>query len=411
VLQFNRALDQIATLPVTPALRHEQLEIQIALLSPLGHIKGFGAPETKAAVERARVLIEQAEALGEPSLQKFSVLFGLWVANLLTFNGDAICQLAAQYLALAKERGAAIQLMTGHRIMGTSLMSTGHIASGRVEFDKGIALYDSAKHRPRTTRFGSDVRVALLVCRSWALWMLGYPEAALGDTDHALREAREIKQTATSIFALLHAPLPYICSGNYATGNTVVDELIALSDEKGAEQHKAAGMLFRGCLLAMTGKASDAVRVATAGISTFLSGQTMWTPFFLAYLAKAYADLGHVDDARRRIGEAIRTIEATKEKWCEAEVNLVAGELALKPAEPDAEKAQTYFEQALSLARLQQAKSWELRAAMSLARLWRDQGKVSEARELLVPVYGWFTEGFDTRDLKEAKRLLEQLAA
>jgi predicted ATPase len=124
-----------------------------------------------------------------------------------------------------------------------------------------------------------------------------------------------------------------------------------------------------------------------------------------------HAELGQFDDAWRCVGEAISTIGTTKERWFEAEVNRIAGEIALMSPTPAETKAQTYFERALAVARQQQAKSWELRAAMSLARLWRDQGKVREARELLAPVYGWFTEGFDTRDLKEAKALLEELAA
>jgi predicted ATPase len=128
-------------------------------------------------------------------------------------------------------------------------------------------------------------------------------------------------------------------------------------------------------------------------------------------LAKAYADLGEFNDAWRCIGEAMTAVATTKESWCEAEVSRVAGELALVGPKPHTAKAEAYFERALAVARTQQAKSWELRAAMSLARLWRDQGKLQQARELLAPVYGWFTEGFDTPDLKEAKALLEELAA
>ena len=134
-------------------------------------------------------------------------------------------------------------------------------------------------------------------------------------------------------------------------------------------------------------------------------------PLSVSYLAKAYADLGKFDDAWRCIGEALTAIETTKEKWCEADTHRIAGEIALKSPEPDPAKAETYFERALAVARQQQAKSWELRAAMSLARLWRDQGKVQQARELLAPVYGWFTEGFDTLDLKQAKALLDELAS
>jgi predicted ATPase len=128
-------------------------------------------------------------------------------------------------------------------------------------------------------------------------------------------------------------------------------------------------------------------------------------------LAIAYAELGLPDDARRYIDDAIDKVEKSKEKWCEAEVHRVAGDIALKSPQPDAAKAEKYFELALAVARAQQSKSWELRAAMSMARLWRDQGKRDEARDLLAPVYGWFTEGFDTRDLKEAKALLDELAA
>ena len=131
----------------------------------------------------------------------------------------------------------------------------------------------------------------------------------------------------------------------------------------------------------------------------------------IAYLARAHAELGQFEEAWRCIGEAMTAVETTKEKWCEAEIHRTAGEIALMSPEPDAAKAEAYFERALVGCPGQQAKSWELRAAMSLARLWRDQGKRDEARDLLAPVYGWFTEGFDTLDLKEAKALLDELAA
>jgi predicted ATPase len=134
-------------------------------------------------------------------------------------------------------------------------------------------------------------------------------------------------------------------------------------------------------------------------------------PQHLTNLARARSELGQFGDAWRFVSEAIKAIEKTKERWWEAEVNRIAGEITLKSPEPDTEKAEAYFEHALTIARNQQAKSWELRAAMSMARLWRDQGKRDEARDLLAPVYGWFTEGFDTLDLKEAKALLEELAA
>jgi predicted ATPase len=150
----------------------------------------------------------------------------------------------------------------------------------------------------------------------------------------------------------------------------------------------------------------------SAGLAEFrATGSTFWTPLFLSYLAKAHAELRQFDDAWRRIEEVITAVQATKETLCEAEVHRVAGEIALLSPEPEVAKAEAYFERALALSRKQQAKSWELRVVMSMARLWCDQGKRDEARDLLAPVYGWFTEGFDTHDLKEAKALLDALAA
>ena len=169
---------------------------------------------------------------------------------------------------------------------------------------------------------------------------------------------------------------------------------------------------MQGWLFTETGKASHAVRAITSGIASLRStGAALYEPWHLWCLAKAYAELGQSDDARRCIDDAIEKVERSKEKWCEAEVHRIAGEIALMSPERDAAKAEAYFERALAVAREQQAKSWELRAAMSMARLWRDQGKRDEARNLLAPVYGWFTEGFDTLDLKEAKALLNELRA
>ena len=245
------------------------------------------------------------------------------------------------------------------------------------------------------------------------MWILGHPDAALADAEHALKDAREIGQAATLMYALFHtAYFAYFHCRNYAATNALLHELIALADEKGAAFWKAGGEMLQGCVLAFTGKPSDAVHTITTGLGAWRStGATLFIPEHLSCLARALAELGQLDDAWRCVGEAMTAMETTKERWCEAEVNRIAGEIALMSPEPDAAKAEAYFERALTVARQQQAKSWELRAAMSLARLWRDQGKVQQARELLAPVYGWFTEGFDTRDLKEAKALLEELAA
>jgi predicted ATPase len=242
--------------------------------------------------------------------------------------------------------------------------------------------------------------------------MLGYPAAALADAEHALTDAREIGQAATLMYALFHASLAHIYCGNYAAANALLDELVPLADGKRALFWKALGMVLQGWLFALTDKASDAVPMITSGITSFRStGATVFMPLWLSCLARAHAGLGKFDEAWRFLGEAMTAVETTKETLFEADIHRTAGEIALLLPEPDAAKAEAYFESALAVARKQQAKSWQLRGAMSMARLWRDQGKRDEARDLLAPVYGWFTEGFDTLDLKEAKTLLDELRA
>jgi predicted ATPase len=260
------------------------------------------------------------------------------------------------------------------------------------------------------TRFGQDVRVAILSYRSLALWVLGNPEAAIADTDSAIKEARDIGQAATLMYALTVACLTLIQCGSYETVAKDLDEMLALADEKAGSFWKAYGMSIRGCTFALTGDAAGAVKTITSGIIAWRStGTTLWIPFFLSSLAKAHAELDQFDAAWRSVDEALTAIETTKETLYEPEVHRIAGEIALLSPERDAAKAEAFLEHALNVARDQQAKSWELRAAMSMARLWRDQGKQQQALELLAPVYGWFTEGFDTRDLKDAKALLEEL--
>ena len=413
--QFKRALAQITTLPATPALRREEIKLQVALITPLVHIKGYSAPETKAAVERARLLIEQGEALGEPPedpLLLFSVLWGIWVANVFASNGDVIGELAAQFLALAENQRTTVPRMIGHRLLATSLLMLGDAVQAKAHLDRALALYDPDQHRSLATRFGQDVAVAAFANRSLVLWQLGYPDAALADVDQALRYARKIGHAATLLFALTYTQITVVWSGKYATAIALVDEAAELALEKDASLWKATAMMDRGQIMALTGKSSDAIQMITSGLKAYQStGATLTRPMFQTALASAYVQLGRFDDASRYIGEAATAIAVTKERLWEAEVHRTAGEIALKSPERDASKAQAYFERALAVARQQQAKSWELRASMSLARLWRDQGKAQQARELLAPVYGWFTEGFDTLDLKEAKALLVELAS
>ena len=402
--QLKRALDQISLLPGTPALRRQQIKFQVALGKALMHTKGYASSDTKACLSQARSLIERAEALGEPLEDPqllFSILHGFWVANFIAFNGDAMRELALKFLALAEQQETKVPLMVGHRLMGVSLLFMGDPTQGRTYLDRAVTLYDPAAHRP----------LATLSYRSMAWWFLGYPKTALADAVHALKNARDIGHATALMVALNGTTLTNILCGNYAEATARVDELVNLADEKAALLWKAWGMMNKGWLMALTGKASNAVQMTTSAITAYRStGATLFMPSYLSNLARAYAGLGQFKEAWQCVDEAMSTIEITKERWFETEVNRLAGQIALKSPETDPAKAEAYFGRALAVARQQQAKSWELRAATSLARLWHDQGKRDEARNLLAPIYGWFTEGFDTRDLKEAKALLNELA-
>jgi class 3 adenylate cyclase/predicted ATPase len=408
---FTRALAQIATLPGTPDLRRQEIKFQVALLTPLFHIKGYAASETKAAEERARLLIEQAEARGEPPddpLLLFSVLYGIWVAKAFASDLEVARDLAAQFLAMAESQGAIAPLMIGHRLLGTSALLLGDFAEARPHLDRALSLYDPTQHRPLATRFGQDLGVVALCNRSQILWALGYPDVALADADQALKYAREIDHAGTLLYALTYLPFTHIFSRQYTTAKALVDEGVQLAIKLDASLSTALLMMLDGMIMALTAKSSDAIQMITSGLKAYQStGATFTGSLFLAPLALAYAQVGQFDDVWLCIGDA-----ATRktEKISEAEVYRIAGEIALQCPDRDAVKAEANFDRALTIARKQQAKSWELRAAMSMARLWRDQGKRDEARELLAPVYGWFTEGFDTLDLREAKALLEQLA-
>jgi len=411
--QLSRALGQIGTLPLTASLRREQIALQVELVTVLMHTKGYGAEQTRAAAECARALIEQAEAIGEPPedpLLLFSVIYGFWVVNIAAFNGDAARELASQFMQIAARQAGSGPLLLGHRMMGMTLMSVGSPATGKQHLDRAIALYDAAEHRALATRFGTDARVAILEWRSRTHWLLGFPLAARSDADRSFTCAREIDQAATLMHALAHSTATLILLGDVAEANARAAELVALAEDKGSSYWHANALMWQGCLMAQTDRPSEAVHTLTSALEYYRStGATIYVPFVMSYLTRAHARLGRFGDALDVIDRAIAMAESTKEQWCEAELYRIKGELTLAFPGADTAMAEAHFERALAIARRQQARSWELRAATSMARLWADQGRKSAARDLLAPVDGWFTEDFDTPDLRDARGLLGKL--
>ncbi len=343
--QFTRALAHIVALPATRELRRAEIMFQVALITPLLNVKGFAARETTAATERARLLIEQAEALGDPvedPLLLFSVLFGSWIIHFVAFNGEALRGLAAQFLSLAEKQGTTAPLMMGHLIMGNSLAATGDPAEARAHYDQAIVLYEPSVHRALVTRFAAqDPRVAILSFRSWTLWMLGYPTAAVTDADRAVTDAREMGHAATLLLALLWSSLAKMFCGDYSAANALGEELFALADENGSLTWKMAGMHMQGCLSVLIGKATCAIQTITSGLAVNRSmGSTVLEPQLLSFLARAHAERSEFDRASRCIDEAMALMEKTDETWYKAETYRIAGEITLKSPEPDASKAQ-----------------------------------------------------------------------
>jgi predicted ATPase len=411
---LKRALALIELLPGSAELRREETNLQIALMTALYSVKGYAATETKEALERMRALLVRAETLGEPldnPLAFFAHLDGLWTLNYVAFDGNALIELANQYLLLAEEQNNVEVTLAANFNMASTLSSTGSLERARVHFDRAVALFPAVQPSTLVAFIGWDYRFVGLADRAVCLWLLGYPDAALKDCEQALLGARESGNFASFAHTVPAAAFVQLGCGRYDVTIALADELEGLSRERDLTLFASSGKLIRGSVAARTGSALIAAESITTAEAVLLNaGTTVWTPETKTSLAIAHARLGRFDLARQSIRHALDHIERTKETMSEADVHRTAGEIALLSPDRDSTEANLCFQRALDIARAQQARSWELRAATSLARLWRDQGKRQEAHGLLAPVYGWFTEGFDTLDLKEAKTLLDELA-
>jgi hypothetical protein len=245
----NRAAKTRARPTRQLAMRREQTSLQVALIFALGPVRGQAAPETATAIEQARLFIERAETLGEthedPALP-YGVLQSAWAASLVGFNGDVLRQRAAQYLALAEKHNLRLPLMVGHYLMGFSLVLTGDMAQGRAHFDQALSLHASPTERMLSSPHFAPCTVDMLAFRSVAMWLCGYPEAALASADQAVNNARQIGNASVSMNALAWALDTHIWCGNYDTEKAILDELCALTEEKGAAAQNAFGIVYKG---------------------------------------------------------------------------------------------------------------------------------------------------------------------
>jgi predicted ATPase len=301
-------------------------------------------------------------------------------------------------------------LLIAHYTLGEFLECLGELVSARGHLEQGIALYDPHKGRSSAFRGTQHPGVACLAVVAYVLWLLGYPDQALQRSHEALTLAQELAHPFSLGFALLWAARLHLCRREGHTVQERAEAMMTLAAEQGFAAFLAQASVHRGWARTKQGQAEDGIQQIRQAMAALRATGAEWLrPYFLGLLADAYGQAGQGEEGLPALAEALATVDRTGERGYEAELYRLQGELLLRQAVPEVAQADVCFQQALAVARRQQAKSWELRAAMSLSRLWQRQGKRTEARELLAPLYGWFTEGLDTADLQEAKALLEAL--
>jgi predicted ATPase len=402
--QLQKALDQLALLPDDHERRRQELELHIALGAVLQAVKGFGAPETGHAYARARELWEQ---LGSPS-EFFEVPYGQSVYHTNRGEFDLAQRLDEDLLRLSRQRNDAAGLVLGHASSGRTLMVTGKFALSRSHLAKTLALYDPVSHRSLAHQIGIYPQVVSQGFLGIVLFCLGFPHQALARSSAAVAEAERLAHPPSLAGILSLDAMLLSLDGEKAALDERADELASVATEQGFPYWRAHGIVYRGWAKVKNGDVAEGMSLLRSGLIAYrATGTQAWMPRFVALLATTCEIAGQVAEAVTLLDEALQIAGRTGERWFAAELYRHKGQLLLRQAHFEA--AEELYRKALSIAREQGASLWELRAAASLARLRRDQGRRAEARDLLAPVYNWFTEGFDTPDLKEAKALLDSL--
>jgi predicted ATPase len=370
-------------------------------------IRGWAAPEVEATYARARALCQQ---VGETP-QLFPALMGIGTFYMASGKLQTARELREQLLRLAQRQQELALLMHAHLALGATLFWLGELAQARVHLEQGIRLYDqNPSHSPSFVGDNPGVSGRRLV--ALALWLLGYPDQALRRSREALTLAQELSHPFSLAFALALAALLHHFRREEQAVQERAEAVIALAHEQGFSRWEAFGITLGGWALVAQGQREEGIAQMRQGLAAWqATGQELGRLSLLALLAEMYGKVGQAELGLSVIAEALALMDKTGERHQEAELCRLQGELLLAQAgaRQQVQEAEACFQQALAVARHQQTKSWELRAAMGLSRLWQQQGKRAEAYELLAPIYGWFTEGFDTADLQEAKALLETL--
>jgi predicted ATPase len=382
---LTKGLEVLMTLPDTLERAQKELDVQITLGPMLIAIKGISSQDTERAYARARELCQQ---VGETS-QLFPVLSGLFSFHTGRAEFQTARELAEQLFSLAEREQDPGLLQDAHRMLGMTMFQLGEPAPARAHFEQGMAN------------------------AAWQMWFLGYPDQALDRVNEAVNLAQERTHPFSMTFAFMlnTAALVHQSRREAQAAQERAEALIALSTEQSFPHWLPYGTILRGWALTAQGKGAEGIAQMRQGLAAYqVTRSKLNRPYLLSLLAEAYGKVGQPEEGLTVLVEALALVDSTGERYWEAELHRRKGELLLMQQGQKVGEAEECFRQALDIARRQQAKSLELRAAMSLSRLWERQRKQEEAHHLLAEIYGWFTEGFDTADLKEAKVLLEELA-
>ena len=405
--RLSSAIDLLQRLPDSPEGIQRELLLQLAVGPALMAVKAWAGPEAERAYTRARELCER---LGDPP-EFFPSLYGLWVVYSVRGELLRTYELAEELLRRAESAHDAALLLYGRYALGVTGYWMGEFLAAREQVEMAIALYDPERHRPLASRYeGIDAGVLSLSYATFILWQLGYPDLALTRSNEALALAERLSHPRSLGFALYFVGTLRQFRGETGAAQKNAENLITLSLEHGFPDYLAWMTILRGWTMAAQRHSEEGIAQIREGLAVLrATGFEMARPHFLCSLAEACMEAGRLDDALSALTEALAAADQREERQAEAEIYRLKGELLLRRDESNNAEVQRCFERAIEIARKQSAKSWELRATTSLARVLAKQGHRDEARTMLADIYNWFTEGFDTADLKDAKALLEEL--
>jgi len=413
ISHLKKGLELLKTLPDSPERAQQEFALQIALGTPLIASKGYTAPEVEHAYARARELCRQVEET--PQLSR--TLYGLWNHFFVRGEIQTAHELGEQLLRLAQRLQEPACFLDAHMAMGWTLLMPGALAPARAHAEQGIAIYDAHKRGSLSFLYWEDPGVSCRGATAWALWCLGYPDQALKRVHEGLILAQELSHPYSLVYALGFATWVHQLRRERDAVQERAETQITLSSEHAFPVWLAYGTVVEGWALAEQGQGEDGIKQMRQALATLSAVRVeVVTPYSLALLAEVYGKVGQAEEGLIVLAEALAAMEKSGERWYEAEMYRLKGELLRQTADGRRQmretesEAEACFHKAIEVARGQQAKSLELRATVSLCRLWQGQGKKAEARQVLQEIYGWFTEGFDTADLKEAKALLDELA-